>query len=259
MNNLFAFHGIDHKAGVTMTAQSVAELIASQNPNVSVLFISLNGRKNSEYVKEEVKTIDEFKLQLDSKMLISKDFLRDCRHNKNFYFLAGLSNEQDERYYFPDSAKYLLESISNSFELIIADTGSELDNGLALGGMTIAARKYLVLSQLESNLSRYEKMAPWFERAQVKFDGFIINKFCEEDAYSLKYIIERLYFNKEETFKIHTVSYERQAEIEHKTLMKFKTDNYIEDVTAIANNILEVVGLPQIKLQRKNKLWKNFI
>lgn len=259
MNNLFAFHGIDHKVGVTMTAQSVAELIASQNTSVSVLFISLNGRKNCEFVKEEVKTIDDFKLQLDSQMLIGKDFLRDCRHNKNFYFLAGLSNEQDERYYFPDSAKYLLESISNSFEIIIADTGSELDNGLALGGMSIAARKYLVLNQLESNLSRYEKMAPWFEKAQVDFDGFIINKFYEEDSYSLKYITERLYVKKEQTFKIHAVGYERQAEIEHKTLMKFKTDNYIEDIAGVANDVLENVGLPQIKLQRKGKLWRNFI
>lgn len=259
MNNLFSFHGIDHKVGVTMTAQSVAELIASQNSNINVLFISLNGRKNCEFVKEEVKTIDEFKLQLDSQMLISKDFVRDCRHKKNLHILAGLSNELEERYYFPDAAKYLLESVSGSFEIIIADTGSDLNNGLALGGLSIAAKKYLILTQLESNLFRYEEMLPWFEKAQVKFDGFIINKFCEEDPHTFKYIVERLCINKEKSFKIQAAGYDRQAELEHKTLMEFKTDSYLEDIATIANNVLKASGLPQIQLQRKNKLWRNFI
>lgn len=259
MNNLFAFHGIDHKVGVTMVAQSVAELIASQNSNINVLFVSLNARKNCEYVKEEVKTIDEFKLQLDSQMLICKDFVRECRHKGNLYILAGLSNEQEERYYFPDSAKYLLESVESSFEIIIADTGSELDNGLALGGMLIAAKNYLVLTQLESNLCRYENRAPWFEKAEVKFGGLIVNKFYKDDPHTLKYIIERLYYDKEKTFRVQAAGYDRQAELEHKTLMEFKTDSYLEHITIIANDVLERAALPQIELQRKNKLWKSFI
>lgn len=259
MDNLFAFHGIDHKVGVTMVAQSVAELIASQNSNINVLFISLNGRKNCEYVREEVKTIDEFKLQLDSQMIISKDFLRDCSHKGNLYILAGLVNEQDERYYFPDSAKYLLESVSDCFKVIITDTGSELDNGLAFGGLSIAAKKYLVLTQLESNLSRYDQKISWVEKAKVKFDALIVNKFSEEDPHTMKYITERLYLDKNKLFKIQAAGYDRQAELQHKTLIEFKTDSYLEDISIIANSILQEVELPTIKVQRKNKLWKNFI
>lgn len=259
MNNVFAFHGIDHKSGVTMISQSVAELIASQNSNVNVLFISLSGRKNGEYIQEDVKTIDDFKLQMDSKLIISKDFLRDCKFKNNLYILGGLSNEQDERYYFPDSAQYLLESVSESFGLIIADTGSELDNGLALGAITAASNKYLIITQMESSLSRYEKMLPWFEKAQIKFNRFIINKFSEEDSYTLKYILERLYLEKERTDKIQEAGDYRQAEQEHRTLMRLKTDNYLEDISTIANHVSEVIGLPPTKLQRKNKLWKNFI
>lgn len=259
MNNLFAFHGIDHKTGVTMIAQSAAELIAAQNSNINVLFISLNGRKNGEYVEESVKTIDEFKLQMDSQMIISRDFAKACRRKRNLYILAGLSNEQEQRYYFPNSAQYLLEAIRGSFEIIIADTGSELDNGLALGGMSAAAKNYLILTQLESSLCRYEGMAQWFEKAQIKFDRFLINKFYQEDPHTISYITERLCMNKEMIFKIRASSHDRHAEMDHKTLIHFKSDTYLSDITAIANEMLEVAGLPLIKVQRKNRLWKNFI
>ncbi|QAT43183.1 hypothetical protein [Aminipila luticellarii] len=259
MKNLFVFHGADHKSGVTMIAQSTAQLIASQNRDINVLFIALNGRKSSEFIKGEVKTIDEFKLQLDSKLLMSRDFVRDCKHERNLHILAGPVHEQEERYYFPDSATYLLESVADSFEIIIADTGNELDNGLALGGMSAAAKRYLILDQLESNLSRYEKMSPLFEKAGIRFDGFIINKFYADDPYTLPYILERLRLQREKAYTVQAASSERQAEREHKTLMECKTPCYQADISAVANDISEAVGLPSIKIQRKHKRWKNFI
>lgn len=259
MDNLFAFHGIDHKVGVTMVAQSIAELIASKNSNIKVLFISLNGRGNCEYIKEKVKTIDEFKLQMDSQILISKDFVRDCRYKTNLYVLAGLENEHEKRYYFPDSIQYLLESVSTSFDVIIADTGSELDNGLALGGLSTSAKNYLILTQLESNYYRYDKRKNWFLKAKIDFDKVIINKFSEEDPHTFKYISERLPLDKNKILKIGLMEYARQAELEHKTFTGFKADKYLEEITMIANSILDSIGLSQIKVQRKNKLWKNFI
>lgn len=259
MNNLFCFHGIDHKVGVTMTAQSVAELIASANDNINVLLISLNGRKSCEYVREEVRNIDDYKLQIDSKMLLSKEFIRDCKYKSNLYFLAGLENEHEERYYFPDSAKYLLESIEGDFDIIIGDTGSELDNGLALGGMAVAKKNYLITTQLESNLDRYTKRAPWFEKAEINFESIIINKFCEEDPSTLKYVTERMYFDRNKAFKIKATGYEHQAELERKTFMEFKSETYRDEITLIANNMLELLEIPQIKHKRKGKIWKSFI
>src|SRR5665647_1130568 len=54
MDKLFSFHGIDHKVGVTMIAQSVAELIANERKDLKILLITLNGRKNAGYVKKDI-------------------------------------------------------------------------------------------------------------------------------------------------------------------------------------------------------------
>ena len=65
MENIVAFHGADHKAGVTMVAQSVAQIIAESNPDIRVLFAALNGRKSCEFIKKPGKTIAEYKIQTE--------------------------------------------------------------------------------------------------------------------------------------------------------------------------------------------------
>lgn len=259
MNNVFAFHGIDHKVGVTMIAQSVAELIAANDKKREVMLISLSGRQNCEYIREEVKSIDDFKLQLDSRMIVSKDLRRDCRYKENMYILSGISNEQEERYYFPDKAKYLLEIISEEFDIVVVDTGSDLDNGLAFGGLEAADSNYLVLTQMESNLKRMEKAKKLFEQTGVEFKALIINKFYENDPHTLSFISERLGVDKECLIKVEGAGYDRQAEMERKTLMEFKSDGFTTDIRNIANLLLDNMGIPNITNEKRGKIWRNFI
>ncbi|QIB69938.1 hypothetical protein Ami103574_11665 [Aminipila butyrica] len=259
MKNLFAFHGVDHKSGVTMITQSVAELLAAQNSKLNILFMALNGRKSDSYLKGGIRTIDNFKLQMESKLLISKELARDCRYKGNLYVLGGLENEQEERYYFPEAARYLLEAAASSFDLVLVDTGSCLDSGLALGGLLSAAKRYLILTQQESNLSRYEQLKPLYEKVQISFEGWIVNRYIEEDPHTLKYVGERLFLDKEKLARVQLCSWGRQAEREHKTLLDFRTDCYEEDISNLASTLAQEAGLPPIKRQRKSKLWKNFI
>src|SRR5665647_3532592 len=100
MDKLFSFHGIDHKVGVTMIAQSVAELIANERKDLKILLITLNGRKNAGYVKENIETIDNYRMQIDSKIIISKDFLGGTKRYENLHMLAGLMKESEERLKF---------------------------------------------------------------------------------------------------------------------------------------------------------------
>lgn len=257
-NNLFAFHGMDHKAGVTMIAQSIAEIIAQHNKDLKILFISLSGRKNNEYFKGDLKSIDDFKLQLDSKLIVEKDFMRDCRYKDNLYVLSGIANEQEERYYFPEHVKYLIHSIENGFDVIIADTGSSLDNGLAFGALCIADKKFLIMGQQESHISRYEEKINVFQHADIHFEKILVNHYQEDDPYNIAYISQRIDAGRETFLKIRTSPYYRQAEMEHRTLIEFKTEKYNEDIVCLSNQILDCLGIQMIKVQRRVK-WKSFI
>ena len=74
MDKFYTFHGADHKVGVTMIAQSVAEIIASERPNMKILLITLSGKKSNDYLKEEIRSIDGYRNKIESKIIEPKEF-----------------------------------------------------------------------------------------------------------------------------------------------------------------------------------------
>lgn len=241
-----------------MTAQSVAETIIANQPNLKILLIAMNGRDSSEYTRESPVSIEGLKIHIDNKMINGEDFLKSCTHKGNFYFMAGIINEMEERYYHPEMAKYLLEEIAPEFDLIIADCGNVLDNGLAVGTLSLAGEIYLLATQQETVIRRYERSRKVLEDLGIGISAFIINKYDEQHPYGLQYIANRLELDKEKLLKINTAYYYRQAEIDSKTLLHYKNDAYSTDIITMANMILNKVGLNVIQRQRKSR-WKSFI
>ena len=258
MEKLYNFHGIDHKVGVTMLSQSVAELIANEKSHLKVLLITLNGRKNAGYIKENVETIDDYKMRIDSKLVMAKEFQLSTKRANNLHMLAGVIKEEEERYYYPDSVAYLLETVEEQFDLIISDTGSELDNGLAIGGLTLSENNYLVMSQLESSLRRYEEQALRFHTAKIHFNKCILNKFEEKDPFSVSYVSKRLSIREEDLMVVRNVDYGKQAETEYRSLIEFRDEKFRADICRVANQILTKAGEAEIDLRKKKK-WKSFI
>ena len=258
IHNLFSFHGADHKVGTTMIAQSVAQTISFSNPNLKVLLISMNGRESTEYFKEPPIGIDAIKFYIDNKMISGNEFLRTCTHKGNFFIMAGISNELEQRYYHPDMAKYLLEEIAPEFDLIFADCGNELDNGLAVGTLSVSEEIYLILTQQESMVSRFEKNKCILGDLGFEITAFIINKYYEQDPYGLTYLSNRMEIEKARFWKLNSAGYSRQAEIDNKTLLEYKNEAYLQDILIIANCILNKKGLSEIQQKRKSK-WKSFI
>lgn len=258
MKKLIAFHGGDHKTGTTMVAQSMAELIALRKKDLKVLLITLNSRKNAGFVRERVQTIDDYRIQLDSRLLIREEFIQSTRCRKNLHMLAGLVREDEERYYHPETAEYLLKSIEEDFDLIISDTGCCLDNGLAFGGLRMASQRYLVLNQMESTIRRVEEQRDRYQEAGIPFQQIILNQFREKDPYTVSYLSQRLEIPKETFHLIRQADYARQAEMEYRTLMEYRDEGYREDVRCIANSLLRGIGEEELPPERKG-LWKSFI
>lgn len=258
IHNLFAFFGADYKVGTTMIAQSVAETISTNHPNLKILLIAMNGRESTEYIREETMSIDRIKIHIDNKMISGEDFLKTCTHKGNLYLMAGISNETEERYYHPDMAKYLLEEIAPEFDLIIADCGNKLDNGLAIGTLSIAEDRFLVATQQETVVRRHEKNRKLLEDLGIEISALIINKYYDQDPYEISYIASRLEMEAEQFLKIDSAGYARQAETDYKTLLNYKNGAYLLDIITVANRILIKTGLTEIQRQRKSR-WKSFI
>ncbi|HVI42190.1 MAG TPA: hypothetical protein VM577_16175 [Anaerovoracaceae bacterium] len=258
IHNLFSFHGADHKVGTTMISQSIAETISSNHPNLKILLAAMNGRESTEYIREAPVSIDAMKFHIDNKMISGEDFLKTCTHKGNFYIMGGISNEAEERYYHPGMAKYLLEEVAPEFDLVLADTGNELDNGLAIGTLSVSEEVFLVATQQETVIRRYEKNRKILEDLGIAISAFIINKFYEQDPYGLSYIASRLEVDKGKFLKVDSAGYSRQAEIDYKILLEYKNEVYLLDIIAVANDILNKNGFSEIQRQRKSR-WKSFI
>lgn len=258
IHNLTCFFGIDHKVGTTMVSQSIAELISSNHPNLKIMSISLNGRESTEYVRETPLSIDGMKFHIDNRMIIGADFLKTCTHKGNFYMMAGISNELEERHYYPEMIKYFLEEIVPEFDIVIADCGSELDSGLAIGALAESEDIFLVATQQESVIRRYEKNKVLFDELDLKITAYIINKYYEQDPYGLTYLAKRLGIEKDKIWKMDSSEYSRQAEVDYKTLLEYKNAAYKQDVSMVANYILSKNGFSLINNQRKSR-WKSFI
>lgn len=258
MNNVVAFHGAEHKAGCTMMAQAAAEVIAGMAREKSIAFVALNARKSAEFLYEETPVIDQFKAQLTSGIGVGKGLLRPCKIASNLYILSGVEKEEHARNYFPETAYTLLESLSEEFDVVIADTGSELDNGLAMGALQKAGHRFFLLEQAESSIRRYERQREYYQRFSIGFDRYIINKFADTDPYTLSYIASWLSLERNELFKVSFSSFGRKAEMEHKSILELKDEKFKKDIVKIANHIMGIQDLGEIEPQRKRR-WKNFI
>lgn len=241
-----------------MISQSTAELISFNFPNLKILFIAANGRESTEYVREAPMSIDDMKFHIDNKTITGADFLKTCTHKGDFYMMSGISNELEERYYYPDTVKWFWDEIAPEFDIVFADCGSRLDSGLSIGTLSVSEVIFLVSTQQESAIKRFEKNKQLMDRLDLNIDACIINKYCEQDPYGLSYLSNRLKTDRENIWRVALSDHYRQAEIDYKTLLEYKNEPYFRDISLIANYILQNKGLPLIKKQRKSR-WKSFI
>ena len=259
MSNVFVIHGVDHKVGTTMITQSIAEIISRALPDKKVLLLFLNGRRSTEFIGEKTGSMENLKLRIDNMMIDGSEINSFCLIKGNLFILAGISKMEEERLYFPENAIYLLKEISKQFDLIIVDSGNDLDNGLAIGALKYTENRILILTQQETALRRYEELATTYVTLGFAFQRFIINKYYLDDPYDNKYIMSRIGVEKEAISFISQHNNYRQAEVSYKSLLEFKDENYSKDIINVSNHMLEKIGLDKIQNTRRNRKWINFI
>ncbi|WP_324823734.1 hypothetical protein [Sinanaerobacter sp. ZZT-01] len=261
MKNLIAFHGSDHKAGTTMISQSVAELIAKNRKEIKVLWIVLGLGDGREYKNAVSRSLEDFRLQIYSHILSSEEVTAAAKLSKNLFMLGGIKNFSEQRLYFPEHAKYFLECIMDEFDLIIADCGNDIDNGLAIGALENAALLYMMIPQKESGLHQYEIKSDFYSRLKLNQTSMILSHFYDEDPITLHYTAKRLGIPYEDIFKVQESGVGRQAERDKKNLLFYDDTNYKKDIFRIADSILRhcELGCLDMETGKRKKRWINFI
>ena len=248
MSQIVVFHGAEHRAGCTMAAQSTAELAAKEKKELAVLFAALNGRRSAGYISEKTVCMDEFKIQLKSGIGIDKNALSPSKKISNLYIIAGAEKEEEARGFFPDMADVLVESLSDKFDLIIIDSGSEADNGLALGALRLNGLKYLVMEQAESSVRRYEKMRALYEKLDIKFNKYVLSKYSADDPLTSSYVSARLGLDKSLFLELSYQDGGRAAEMEYRTMLEAGPEKYKSDIAEMANDVMKAMSLEKISL-----------
>jgi hypothetical protein len=257
MSESFIFHGVDGKVGTTMVAQSAAEVLAELFPEKSTLFLALNGRRSTEYVREEAESLDKLKSRIESRMLAEEELAAHCANIRNLFILGGINNEEEERYYMPELASQLIALAERRFDFTVVDSGSRLDNGLAFGALSSSPRRFLVMTQQETLLARWEERKGLYEKLSVAPEAYILNHYMEKDIYPLEYVARRLGSGREKFHKIAFSYGGRRAEIERKTL-RVTEDAFAKDIVRLVDHItLGAAGRSEAGKRRRK--WKSFI
>jgi hypothetical protein len=257
MSEYFIFHGIDHKVGTTMLSMSVAEAAAEKLSEKKVLFLALNGRESTEYTREGAESIDALKSRLESRLLGEDELTAHCRRVKKLSVLGGIANEEEERYYMPESAAFLMDVAGRAFDAIFVDSGNSLDSGLAFGALSYDANRFFVLTQQETALSRWEKRRSLYEKLDIAPKSYILNNYAEKDIYPADYVARRF---SEERQRFHCVRLApdgRLAEIEHRSLWAGSDAGFAEDIEGLAAAVIDGYTLEPAARKRR-RFWKNF-
>jgi MinD-like ATPase involved in chromosome partitioning or flagellar assembly len=256
MKNVFAFHGVDHKCGTSMICQSVAERIAEEFPGITILVVHTEGRSGIDYSIGTEESMDRIKPYLEEGILDVDEVFTKSKWKDNLYMVAGSSQMDSAHSFHPDMSDCFLTSMKPRFDLILCDSGSEIEHGLALGSLFSADGVFIVVIPGESALRRYEALSSLYQKLELNILGYIINCFNTQAPYNKAYLKDRLNLPEELSFTVQEAAQGRQAEAEGHTLLYYRNIQYGKDITSIANRILNHAGFDQLR-ERKKTLWKN--
>lgn len=240
MGKLISFFGADYKVGTTQISQCCAELIAKQNPELEVLFVSADGTGGDDYYTGVGETIEGIRPFLAEALIDIDELKSKIQYQKNLYILGGKTSPKTGDYFTPEMIELLLGLSKSKFDLIIIDAGSRIEEGISLGSLFSSDRIYLILNQNESSLKRFLWHANLYNQLGIEFFKYIINKYDKNSAYEIDYIKDRLLIDNNCicTVRIHKNS--EEAEIAYSSLINVKPNKlFIKDIEKISEEILD--------------------
>lgn len=246
MSGIYTFFGVDNKCGTSMVCQSVAEYIAGEMPDWNVLLIHTEGDVGTGYAACSGESTGRIRPGLSKGLFDSQEVVARSQWQKNLHFIAGADPLEEEGKYHPDLSNALLRRLKNCFDLILCDSGSQIENGLALGSLFAADGIFLVMVQAEGAVRRFERLIRLYLKLNVSTMGCLINRFREKSPYTPAYLRERLDQFPGAFYTVGESPMGILAETEGRSLMNYRDRAFRKDVCRIGDLILADAGAQRV-------------
>lgn len=255
-NNVFLFFGADNKVGTSMIAQSIAEKL-SQHESVRVLLAFLDGDSGTDYVEniDEHKSIDSVRAKVINHILSKRELMDICIQIKHLYILQGTSSIVYRKHYHPEHMETFLELLSETFDVVLLDIGSNIELGMTIGALNSTFHKFLICTQQNTCLRNFKKVdSQVLSKLDIKDFLMIINKYIDHEKLPSKYQLAEAY-QMPFICSIPYSEYGLQADIEKCTILNFNEVDYVNAIEKIVLLIQESLGIANQKKEEKKSLF----
>jgi len=235
--SIICFHGADHKCGVSMISQCVAEALAEKYEDRNVLLVHTESNHGSDYFPQFSESMENIRPYLTGNLVDTEEVMEKARVSRNLSIIGGPTNSECSWDYRPDMTEFFLRALKDRYDYIVCDSGSELEHGLALGSMFAADIRCIVLGQNEMCLRRYEWMRPLYEKLNMFYGLYIINPYSRKNMYEKKYLAARLQLSTDKLITVRESSCGWRAEMEGKSLLNYKSKGYEKDINKLINRM----------------------
>lgn len=237
MNNVFSFLGGDHKCGTSMIAQSVAEAIAIKNPTSRILLIHTEKDESGIFSPNVNESLETIRPYLAERLIDMAEIADKSRYKENLYIIGGSFSPGSSNAFIPEMSEYLLCAASSIFDIIICDTGCDIENGMCIGALFSSNEIYLVCTPSEAALRRQEGKMSLYKKINLPFRGIVLNKYSRSCINSSKIVCERLGFKEESLFIVSQSANGEKAEQEQKSIYSMRDIKFKREIDKIADDL----------------------
>ncbi len=228
---VIVFFGADSKVGTTMLAQSTAEMIAGSR---EVLFLALNASVISAFADTDIKRIDFFSPEIQSRMRIEKSKITRAGGKKNLFIIGGADDDFKHEEFALDMIDIMVENLRRDFSDIVIDAGSDLKNVLSYSGVMKADMRVLVFSQNGHCIDRMLHESAKWKLLNLGFDAVIVNKYKSLDVLDAYQAVRKLPFTPKEMVRVRYVDMAREAEAEGRTFADYGNKRFLNDLQSFS-------------------------
>ena len=236
MGKIVSFFGADSKCGVTQTVLSLSLALADRG--YGVLLIHTEEPLGDDYTPGLGISMEEIKPFLKDGLWDRDSILRSAAYRKNLSIIGGANRAASGSLFGPEKTAAFLSDLSDCFEYILCDCGSDLSHGLCLGALLAASFRVTVLGQGEKALKRYEWLRILLSRLEADGDLFAVCRYREDSPCDMGYISSRLSLEKDRLVPVSFSPCGDRAEFYKMPLISFKNKKYEENISRLADQII---------------------
>ena len=238
MGVIASFFGAQPRCGLSQTVLSLAMYLAEQG--AATLLVHLEDKPGDEYTPGLSESMERLRPFLRDGLWDLEEVYGKAFYSGNLSVIGGAGRPASSGLYYPEDTASFLRAVSERWEFILCDCGSDICHGLSLGGMQAADKRFIVLNQNENCLKRYEWQRELLKKLDADTGTYVVCMERKDSLYDRAYISKRL--SAEKLIGIGVSQKGESAEVYGRALLSFRDRKYEEDI----RNISQEVRCPSI-------------